>query len=352
MIQGESGILATSPSWFRPVYESSKRKLTWPNGAVAYTYSAEEPERLRGPQQEAGWLDEMCAWKYMRDTWDMYQFGLRLGEKPITIITTTPKPTKLLKEIVADDLTVMTKGSTYDNLDNLAPTFAKTVVAKYEGTRLGRQELNAEILDDNPDALWTSDLIELYRVAFEDCPDLIRLGVAIDPAVTANKNSDETGIIVGGVAYIGETLHGFILEDSTLKAKPEAWAKAAVREYKAYDADKIIAEVNNGGDLVESTLRAVNANVSYVAVRASRGKAVRAEPVSALYEQGRIHHVGTLGKLEDQMTDWNPLDKDADSPDRMDALVWLVTWLFSLDKDEKGPSTIRTLGNKKQDEEH
>jgi phage terminase large subunit-like protein len=346
MIQGESGIMATAPAWFRPVYESSKRKLTWPNGAIAYAYSAEEPERLRGPQQGAGWLDEMCAWKYMRDTWDMYQFGLRLGEKPITIITTTPKPTKLLKEIVADEGTVMTKGSTYDNLENLAPTFAKTVVAKYEGTRLGRQELNAEILDDNPDALWTSEMIELHRISFDNCPDLIKLGVAVDPAVTANKDSDETGIICGGVAYIGEVLHGYILEDASLKAKPEAWARAAVREYKAYEADRIVAEVNNGGDLVEANLRSINADVSYQAVRASRGKAVRAEPVSSLYEQGRIHHVGTHGKLEDQMTDWNPLDKDADSPDRMDALVWLITYLFDLDKDKKGASGIRTLGNK------
>jgi len=347
MVEGESGILATAPPWFRPTYEPSKRKLEWPNGAVAYTYSSEEPDRLRGPQHDLGWADELCAFKYLKDTWDMYQFGLRLGEDPKTIITTTPKPQKLLKEIMESEGTALTRGSTYDNLANLAPTFAKTVVAKYEGTRLGDQELHAKILDDNPDALWNFEMIEPYRVAFDKCPDLIRIGVAIDPAVTANKKSDETGMVIGGVAYIGEKLHGYILEDCTLKAKPEKWAMKAVTEYKAYSADRIIAEVNNGGDLVEANLRSINANVSYEAVRASRGKAVRAEPVSSLYEQGRIHHVGVFSKLEDQMTDWNPLDPDGDSPDRMDALVWLITWLFSLDKDEKGPSGIRQLGVRK-----
>ncbi len=351
MIEGESGILAISAPWFRPVYEPSKRRLTWPNGAQAFTYSAEEPERLRGPQHDGGWCDELCAWKYLRDAWDMYQFGCRLGDNPITIITTTPKPTKILKEIMADEYTHTTTGSTYDNLENLAPTFAKKVVAKYEGTRLGEQELHAKVLDDNPDALWNYDMIEDYRVAFDKCPDLIKIGVAIDPAVTANKNSDETGIIIGGVFYIGETLHGYILEDCSLKAKPKKWAMVAESEYRNYEADRIIAEVNNGGDLVEANLRSINANVSYESVRASRGKAIRAEPVSSLYEQGRIHHVGVFGKLEDQMTNFNPLDPSAEgSPDRMDALVWLITWLFALDKDEKGPSGIRTLGVSSKEE--
>jgi len=350
MIEGESGIMACSPPWFKPIYTPSKRLLEWPNGAQAFTYSAEEPERLRGPQHDAGWADELCAWKYLRDTWDMYQFGLRLGDDPISIITTTPKPTKVLKEIMESDDTEITRGSTYDNLSNLAPTFAKSVVAKYEGTRLGEQELHAKVLDDNPDALWNYAMIEDYRIKFDDCPDLVRIGVAIDPAVTANKKSDETGIIVGGAAYIGDTLHGFILEDCSLKAKPKKWAMVAETEYRAYSADRIIAEVNNGGDLVEANLRAINADVSYESVRASRGKAVRAEPVSALYEQGRIHHVGVFGTLEDQMTNFNPLDPSAEgSPDRMDALVWLITWLFSLDKDEKGPSGIRVLGVQNED---
>jgi len=344
MVEGESGILATSPPWFKPIYEPSKRRLTWPNGVQAFTYSAEEPERLRGPQHGAGWADETCAWKYMVDTWDMYQFGLRLGDHPKTVVTTTPKPSKFLKEIMEDEGTVQTRGSTHENLANLSANFKKSVIRKYEGTRLGRQELNAEVLEDNPDALWTSEDIEVHRIKFDDCPDLVKLCVAIDPAVTANKNSDETGIIIAGAAYIGEELHGFILEDCSLKAKPNKWAMVADTEYRSYDADRVIGEVNNGGDLVEANLRSINADISYEAVRASRGKAVRAEPVSSLYQQGRIHHVGVFGKLEDQMTDWNPLDNTADSPDRMDALVWAITWLFNLDKEEKKPSNVRTLG--------
>lgn len=346
MVEGESGILATASPWFKPVYEPSKRRLTWPNGAQAFTYSAEEPERLRGPQHDGGWADELCAWKYLQETWDMYQFGLRLGDDPRTIVTTTPKPSKFLRELIDDEDTKVTKGTTYDNLDNLSPTFQKAVVKKYEGTRLGRQELNAEILEDNPDALWSSEIIEPYRITIDDCPDLEKLCVAIDPAVTANKKSDETGIIIAGVAWKGDTLHGYVLEDCSLKAKPLKWAQVAETEYRQYDADRVIGEVNNGGDLVESNLRAVNKHISYEDVRASRGKAVRAEPVSALYEQGLIHHVGVFGKLEDQMTDWNPLDPTADSPDRLDALVWAFTWLFGLDKDEKGESNLRTLGAK------
>jgi phage terminase large subunit-like protein len=353
MVEGESGIMACSAPWNKPKYTPSKRLLEWPNGAIAFTYSAEEPERLRGPQHDAGWCDEKCAWKYLRDTWDMYLFGLRLGDDPRTIVTTTPKPTKVLKEIMEDEGTHVTRGSTYDNLDNLAPTFAKTVVAKYEGTRLGQQELHAVVLDDNPDALWSYDMIEDHRIPLSKCPDLIRIGVAIDPAVTANKNSDETGIVIGGVAYFGDVLHAFILEDCSLKAKPKKWAMVAETEYKAYSADRVIAEVNNGGDLVEANLRSINAEISYESVRASRGKAVRAEPVSSLYEQGRVHHVGVFGTLEDQMTNFNPLDPSAEgSPDRMDALVWLITWLFGLDKEDKSPSGIRMLGVSDEDKDN
>jgi len=351
MIEGESGILATASPWFKPIYEPSKRRLTYPNGAMCFAYSAEEPERLRGPQHDGGWADEMCAWKYLVETWDMYQFGLRLGEDPQTLISTTPKPTKFLKNLMEEEDTHITKGSTYDNLQNLAPTFRKRVIDKYEGTRLGRQELNAEVLDDNPDALWTSDDIELHRISFDDCPDLVRLCVAVDPAGTANKKSDETGIIIAGCAMVGDQLHSFVLEDATLKAKPLKWARAVEAEYRAYEADRVVGEVNFGGDLVESNLRSVNRDISYESVRASRGKAVRAEPVSALYEQGRVHHVGVFGKLEDQMTDWNPNDASADSPDRVDALVWAITWLHGLDKEEKKPSNVRTFETRAKDKE-
>lgn len=351
MIEGESGILATASPWFKPVYEPSKRRLTWPNGAVAFSYSAEEPERLRGPQHDGGWLDEMCAWKYLVETWDMYQFGLRLGENPQSLISTTPKPTKFLKNLMQEKDTEITKGSTYDNLDNLAPTFRKRVIDKYEGTRLGRQELNAEVLDDNPDALWTSDDIELHRISFDDCPDLIRLCVAVDPAGSTKKKSDETGIIIAGCAMVGDQLHGYVLEDATVKAKPLKWGRVIDAEYRAYEADRVVGESNYGGDMVESTIRSVNKDISYESVHASRGKAVRAEPVSSLYEQGRIHHVGVFGKLEDEMTDWNPLDPSAPSPNRVDALVWAIFWLFRLDQDEKKPSNVRTFETRAKDRE-
>ena len=320
MVEGESGILACSPPDFRPLYEPSKRRLTWPNGAVATLYSAEEPDRLRGPQHDLIWADEPAAWKYP-ETWDMAMFGLRLGTDPRVIATTTPRPTRLIRDLVADPGTVVTRGTTYENARNLAPAFLAAIVKKYEGTRLGRQELNGEILDDNPGALWHRGVIENLRV--REHPPLLRIVVGVDPAVTSDPKSDETGIVVAGIAADG---HCYVLEDASLQGTPLTWATAVKRVYDQYQADRVVAEKNNGGELVEANLRTVDRSLSYRGVWASRGKRTRAEPISSLYEQGRVHHVGAFPALEDQMCDWVP-DSGDPSPDRMDALVWALTEL-------------------------
>lgn len=319
MVEGESGILACSPPKFRPDYEPSKRRLTWPNSAIATLYSAEEPDRLRGPQHDLIWADEPAAWKYS-ETWDMAMFGLRLGEDPRVVATTTPRPTPLIKDLVKDPTTAITRGSTYENQENLAPAFLEKIVKKYEGTRLGRQELNAEILDDNPRALWQRDVIENLRHQGK-LPQLIRIVTGVDPSVSSGEESAETGIIAAGIAATG---HFYILEDSSLQGSPNSWAVAVVRTHHTWKGDRVIGEVNNGGDLVEVNLRTVDRAIPFRAVHASRGKAIRAEPIAALYEQGKVHHVGTFPQLEDQMCEWVPGEK---SPDRMDALVWAMTEL-------------------------
>lgn len=317
MIEGESGILAICPRYERPEYVKSGRKLAWPNGATSLIFTADEPDRLRGKQHMALWADELAAWRYPQ-SWDQAMFGLRLGDKPQVVVTTTPRPTPLIKRLRDAPTTVVTRGSTYDNRPNLAPSFYTQVVARYEGTRLGRQELNAELLEDNPDALWSRQELDDHRVTKQ--PDMVRIVVAIDPAATST--GDETGIIVAGK---GEDGHLYILDDRSLQGTPKAWASAAIAAYHGWHADRIVAETNNGGEMVEATLRMVDANVPYTAVHASRGKAVRAEPVSALYEQGRAHHLGVFAALEDQLCEWAP--GSADSPDRLDALVWAGTAL-------------------------
>jgi predicted phage terminase large subunit-like protein len=327
LVEGESGILAVAPSWCRPVYEPSKRRLTWPNGGIATTFSAEEPERLRGPQHDAAVCDELGAWS-RPDTWDMLQFGLRLGRNPRCLVATTPRPTKLIGELLAREGhdVVVTRGSTYENRANLAPGFLNQIVRKYEGTRLGRQELNAELLEDTPGALWNHGLIEAARVG--TVPELIRVVVAIDPAATSGEDADETGIIVVGKGANG---HGYVLADCSGRYSPTEWAKSAIAAYRSHQADRIVAEVNNGGEMVEATIRMVDPSVAFTAVRASRGKVTRAEPISALYEQGRMHHVGAFPQLEDQMTNFtSDFDRTASgySPDRVDALVWAATDLL------------------------
>lgn len=320
MVEGESGILAIAPPSARPHYEPSKRRITWPNGAIAVTYSADEPDRLRGPQHDSAWCDEAAAWRYP-DAWDMLQMGMRLGPNPRTVVTTTPKPVRLIRDLIKAHDTVITRGSTFDNAPNLPKPFLDSIKRQYAGTRLGRQELYAELLEDTPGALWTRAMIDDARVSI--VPTMNRVVVAIDPAVTAHETSDETGMVVVGLGTDG---HGYVLADRSLRASPDGWARAAVAAYTSWQADRIVAEANNGGDLVETVLRMVDPNVPYRAVRASRGKVSRAEPVAALYEQGRVHHVGVFDRLEDQMTTYTP--EAAQSPDRLDALVWALTDLI------------------------
>lgn len=315
MIEGESGLLNIFPRSKKPLYEPSKRRITFYNGSIATAYSADEPERLRGPQHDTAWMDELCSFRYP-SAYDMLMFGLRLGN-PRAIITTTPKPSKLLKEIMSNKGTIVTRGSTYDNRNNLASNFFNLVIKKYEGTRLGRQELNAEILEDVEGALFNRTNIENNRVI--EIPKLVRIVIGVDPAVSTNKESDETGIIIGG---LGIDSHGYVLDDCTIKGSPSEWANNVVEAFYKWEADKIIAENNNGGDMVKFTIETVNKNVPIKLIHASRGKQTRAEPISALYEQNMIHHVGVLGKLEDQICNWLP--SDSDSPDRMDALVWCL----------------------------
>ncbi len=485
MIEGPSGILSCCPPWNRPHYEPSKRRVTWPNGSVAVAYSADEPNRLRGPQHDSAWCDELCfvagtlvrtehgdvpietlsigdsvqtrygvrsvvragmtnsdaelyklitsdgktltgtknhpvfvagkgftplhllargdiidvwdnhaqsaefnsgrvireprpvlesaatdsgvrvhsveklsdrapvynievdrvheyyangilvhncAWRFVTEAWDMLMFGLRMGEHPQCVITTTPRPLKLLKDILADRTTIVTRGSLYENADNLAPNFVAKTVAKYQGTRLGRQEIDGEVLDDVPGALWTRAMIDACRWQVPDptkpvrnqLPPMLRVVVAVDPAVTSGEDSDDTGIVVVG---LGNDWQSYVLADLTCHVSPHEWATVAVNAYGHYHADKIVGEVNNGGDLVETVIRTVDPLVPFKKVTASRGKRVRAEPIASLYEQGRVCHVGSFADLEDQMCNYVP-GSLMQSPDRMDALVWALTELY------------------------
>lgn len=326
MIEGESGIMACSPPWFRPHYEPSKRRLTWPNGTVATAFSAEQPEALRGPQFDDAWADEIAKWRYGIEAWDNLMFGLRLGNDPRCLATTTPKPKKLIRDLIADPTTVVTRGSTYANRANLARRFLEKVVRKYEGTALGRQELMGELLEEALGALWRRAWLEATRVA--NAPDLVRIVVGVDPPAGDGRNEDgdehgaEAGIVVDGVSNAGEL---YCLADLSRRGSPEEWGRRAVEAYKGWKADGIVAEANQGGDMVRAVIHAVDANVPVKLVHASRGKRTRAEPVSARYEQGRAHHVGAFPELEDQMCNWVPGD---DSPDRMDAHVWACTDLM------------------------
>ena len=332
MVEGESGLLSVHPRAFRPVYEPSKRRLTWPNGATATLFNATEPDQLRGPQHDLGWCDELAKWRYAQETWDMLQFGLRLGTMPRCMITTTPRPIPLLRKIMADARTVTTRGSTYDNAGNLAASFLAQIKAKYEGTRLGRQELEAEVLDDVLGALWTRESLDRYRKRKTDkLPDMQRVVVAIDPAAksaesAAMDGNAETGIAVCG---LGTDARGYVLDDRTCALSPNGWARQALAAYDLYQADAIVVETNQGGDMVKSTIESVRPGVSVIEVHASRGKVTRAEPIAALYEQGRVSHVGSLPQLEDQMVLFTPFGITGETTgDRVDALVWAMTELF------------------------
>jgi phage terminase large subunit-like protein len=325
MIEGESGLAAIAPDAFRPRYEPSRRRLTWPNGAVATAFSAEEPERLRGPQHDAAWCDELGAWRYDA-AWDNLMLGLRLGRDPRCVVTTTPRPVRLVRLLAgaAGDWVALTRGATRENKENLAPAFLAAIMRRYEGTRLGRQELEAELLEDVPGALWSRALLEREGVRVAAAPEMRRIVVAIDPAASAAENADETGIIAAGLAWDG---HGYVLEDLSGHFSPHQWAVRALAAYRRLEADRIVGEVNNGGDMVEATLRAVDAGAAFKAVRASRGKTLRAEPIAALYEKGRVHHVGAFPALEDQMCGFTG-ERGRPSPDRLDALVWALSELM------------------------
>ncbi|MET3838744.1 terminase family protein [Bradyrhizobium sp. OAE829] len=329
LVEGPSGILATAPNHDRPVYESSKRRVVWNNGAIATLFSAEEGERLRGPEHDAAYCDELGSWPD-QTVWDNLMFGLRIGANPRVCVTTTPRPTKLIRQLVEREGrdVVLTRGRTADNAANLSPVFLSQIVGRYEGTRMGRQELDGELLTDVPGALWQLTWIDRDRVK-EAPKNLIRIVVAIDPAVTNNEGSDETGIMVAGVDAIG---HGYLLEDISGRYAPHEWARKAVDAYSRWRADRIIAEVNNGGQMVESTIRMVDQSVPFKSVHASRGKVIRAEPIAALYEQGKVHHVGEFAQLEDQCCSFTS-DFDrlrGGSPDRLDAAVWAFTELMTL----------------------
>ena len=321
-IDGPGGIKNINPAE-RPDYQFGIKRLTWPNGSYATVYSDEEPESLRSFSGDTAWLDEFGKFKNAKDCWDNLQFGMRerSNDKPRILISTTPRPLPVLIQIEAMSGTIVTTGSSYDNRENLAEEWYRDNIAIYEGTRFGRQEIHAEILLDVPGALWTRDNLDANRV--KSAPPMRRIVVAIDPAATSNEDSDESGIVVAG---LGEDGHGYVLGDHSLRASPDAVCQKAVGAYWAMCADRVVAEVNNGGEWIEPVVRAVDKTVAYKAVHASRGKRTRAEPISALYEQNRVHHVGAYPKLEDQMTSYTSDSKE--SPDRMDALVWGLTELM------------------------
>ena len=325
---GPSGLMSIIPddcldkSYGTNGYSPTLMEIRLFNGSKIVGYAAINPERLRGPQFHRAWCDELCAWRYP-ETFDQLMFGLRLGENPQCIITTTPKPMTLLKNLLDREDVIITRGNTFENIENLAQSAVQMMQERYEGTTLGRQELYAEVLENIEGALWTNDLIENARLPKDTEKELTKIVVAIDPAVTNNANSDETGIIVVGKDANNEY---YVLEDASAKLSADAWGKLAVRCFYEWDADKIIAEVNHGGDLVERLLRTVDPNVSYRSVQATRGKLVRAEPIAALYEQRRVHHIGTFPELETQMCTYTG-ERLQPSPDRLDALVWGLTEL-------------------------
>jgi predicted phage terminase large subunit-like protein len=321
MIEGESGILAICPDDERPEYLPSKRRLEWPNGARTLIFTADEPDRLRGKQHERIWADELAAWRHP-EAWDQAMMGLRLGSDPRAVATTTPRPVKSILDLMAEGSTITTRGNTYDNAENLAPAFLDKIIKKYEGTRMGRQELLAEILTDVPGALWTRTLLDKTRVKTH--PDLARVVVAIDPSGGDEDGNDAQGIVVAGRGVDGQA---YVLDDVSCKLSPDGWGKRAVNAYRARMADRIVAEGNFGGAMVEHVVRTVDPTVSYKQIHASRGKKTRAEPVAALYEQGRVHHVGAFSELEDELCQWTPDTYDG-SPDRLDALVWAITDLM------------------------
>lgn len=337
MVEGPSGILAVARE-DRPRFEPTRRRLLWPSGAVAQLFSSEDPESLRGPQFCAAWCDEAGKWRNAEETFDMLQFGLRLGARPLQLITTTPRPTPLMRRLMQDPAVVRNRLNTADNAGNLAAGFVETLQRRYAGTRLGRQELDGDLIEDRDDALWSRTMLEDCFVA-EPGP-LRRIVVAVDPPASARRTSDACGIVAAGLDEAGRLV---VLADATLKAaKPRDWAARAVALYHGLGADCLVVEVNQGGDMAEAVIRTVDATIAMRPARALRGKWLRAEPVAALYQQGRVAHAGRFPELEDEMCDFGPDGlSNGRSPDRLDALVWAVTELM---RGEAGGPRIRGIG--------
>ncbi|MEM9221503.1 MAG: terminase family protein [Pseudomonadota bacterium] len=337
MVEGISGLLSIGRRADRPQWQPSRKRLEWPNGAVAQVFSAADPESLRGPQFAAAWSDELGKWPHGEAVWDMLQFGLRLGERPRQVVTTTPRCVPLLKSLMASEKTAVTRMSTADNAANLAPRFLEMVVDRYQGTRLGRQELNGELIEDRDDALWDRSAIERGRLL--EPPALVRVVVAVDPPATSGSSSAMCGIVAAG---LGEDGIAYVLSDRTIaRATPQAWADRAVGLYHAIGADAMIAEVNQGGEMVATVVREADPTVPVTPVRATRGKWTRAEPVALLYAQGRVKHVGVWPELEDQMCNFVPGGtSEGVSPDRIDAMVWAISALM-LDKAGGAPRVRR-----------
>ncbi|MCB8820070.1 terminase family protein [Microvirga rosea] len=325
MVEGPAGILAVHARSERPAWSPSLRRLEWPNGAVAQVFSAEDPDSLRGPQFEAAWADELAKWRHADDTWDMLQFGLRLGARPRQVVTTTPRPIPLLKRLLADPLVAVSRARTVDNAAHLAPVFLDQVVGRYAGTRLGRQELDGEIIEDRPDALWNRDTLEMCRVAH--APPLARIVVAVDPPASSSRRADACGIVAAGVAESGVAY--VLADDSASGLTPPQWGARAVALYRRLQADALVVETNQGGEMALQVIREIDAGVPVKSVRATRGKYLRAEPVSVLYAQDRVRHAGAFPDLEDELCDFGPGGLGSGrSPDRMDALVWALTELM------------------------
>ena len=338
MIDGVSGLMAVHPHWERPSFEIGRRRLVWPNGAVAQIFSAEEPESLRGPQFDAAWCDELAKWRHADLAWDNLQFALRLGKRPQEIVTTTPRPTALLKRLAADPRTALTRVPTVANAYNLAPAFLDEVVSRYAGTRLGRQELDGDFVEERSDAFWSREQIEALIIAPPPADAIHRIVVAVDPPAGSGASS-QCGIVAAGCGTDGVFV---VLADASIaSARPEAWAAKVVDLFHSLEADQIVVEINQGGDMVESVLRHSDASLPITKVRAMRGKHLRAEPVAALYAQGRVRHAGRFAQLEDEMclfgADGLP---DGRSPDRLDALVWALT---ALSEAERGRPRVRGL---------
>jgi len=342
MVEGPSGIMTVAPPWERPEYVPSKRRLTWPTGATATVFSGANPEQTRGFGGDRAWCDELAAWRYPQETWDNLMFGMREAklDAPKVCVTTTPKPMKLVKDLLArcatDEAWRVYTSSSYVNRYNLSPIYYDTVIAPLEGTTLGQQEIHAKLLSDDPRALWKRATLDANRIREGQEPHLSRIVVSIDPAITATSKSDETGIVVAGVdGPVSLKQHGYVLEDASDRYSPQAWGDKAVALYHRFRADAVVAEANQGGDMVAHTIRTIDPTVNVILVHASQGKHKRFEPVAALDEQGRVHHVGTFGDMEDQMCTWIEGER-MPSPDRADARAWAL-WELMLAHEAEAP---------------